>query len=124
MYPGRRRREHVVAETQAANGQRSVMRSIVSALGANTRVRHETISTVHPMRLSAAAPVHFYAAVDVQARIEGRSRRVHIARHSEMDLAEARRRARDMLDRVRAGENPADDIQREKPTPTFGEKRG
>ncbi len=55
----------------------------------------------------------------VQARIEGRSRRIVIARHGEMELAEARRRARDMLARIRAGENPADDIQREKQTPTF-----
>ena len=57
----------------------------------------------------------------VQARIEGRSRRIVIARHGEMDLAEARRRARDMLARIRAGDNPADDIQREKNTPTFRE---
>ena len=55
----------------------------------------------------------------VQARIEGRSRRIVIARHSEMELAEARRRARDMLGRIRAGENPADDIRREKEMPTF-----
>ena len=57
----------------------------------------------------------------VQARIEGRSRRIVIARHGEMELAEARRRARDMLARIRAGDNPADDIQREKKTPTFRE---
>ena len=57
----------------------------------------------------------------VQARIEGRSRRVVIARHGEMELAEARRRARDMLGRIRAGENPADDIRREKETPTLRE---
>ena len=55
----------------------------------------------------------------VQTRIEGRSRRIVIARHGEMELAEARRRARDMLRRTRAGENPADDIQQEKRTPTF-----
>ena len=55
----------------------------------------------------------------VQARIEGRSRRIVIARHGEMELAQARRRARDMLARIRAGENPADDIQREKETPTL-----
>ena len=55
----------------------------------------------------------------VQARIEGRSRRIVIARHGEMKLAEARRRARDMLDRIRADANPADDIQQEKRTPTF-----
>ncbi len=36
-----------------------------------------------------------------------------------MDLVHARRRARDMLGRIRAGENPADDIKREKEAPTF-----
>ncbi len=55
----------------------------------------------------------------VQARIEGRSRRIVIARHGEMELAEARRRARDILARIRAGINPADDIRREKETPTL-----
>ena len=55
----------------------------------------------------------------VQARIEGRSRRIVIARHGEMELAEARRRARDMLARIRAGGNPAEDIRREKETPTL-----
>ena len=54
-----------------------------------------------------------------QARIEGRSRRIVVARHGEMELAQARRRARDMLGRIRAGENPADDIQKERATPTF-----
>ena len=57
----------------------------------------------------------------VQARIEGRGRRIVIARHAEMELAEARRRARDMLGRIRAGENPADDIRREKEVPTLRE---
>ena len=57
----------------------------------------------------------------VQARIEGRSRRIVIARHGEMELAEARRRARDMLARIRAGQNPADDIRREKEAPAFRE---
>ncbi|MCY4559447.1 MAG: site-specific integrase [Chloroflexi bacterium] len=57
----------------------------------------------------------------VQARIEGRSRRIVIARHGEMELAQARRRARDMLARIRAGGNPADDIRREKETPTLRE---
>ena len=57
----------------------------------------------------------------VQTRIEGRSRRIVIARHGEMELAEARRRARDMLARIRAGGNPADDIRREKETPTLRE---
>ena len=55
----------------------------------------------------------------VQARIEGRSRRIVIARHGEMELAQARRRARDVLARIRAGDNPAEDIQREKETPTL-----
>ena len=54
----------------------------------------------------------------VQARIEGRSCRIVIARHGEMELAEARRRARDTLALIRAGGNPADDIRREKQTPT------
>ena len=57
----------------------------------------------------------------MQTRIEGRSRRIVIARHGEMELAEARRRARDVLARIRAGDNPADNIQREKKTPTFRE---
>ena len=57
----------------------------------------------------------------VQTRIEGRSRRIVVARHGEMDLAEVRRRARDILARIRAGDNPADDIQREKQTPTLRE---
>ena len=56
----------------------------------------------------------------VQSRIEGRSRRIVIARHGEMELAEARRRGRDLLARIRAGGNPADDIRREKETPTLG----
>ncbi len=57
----------------------------------------------------------------VQARIEGRSRRIVIARHGEMELAEARRRARGVLARIRAGGNPADDIRREKRAPTVRE---
>ena len=57
----------------------------------------------------------------VQARIAGRSRRIVIARHGEMALAHSRRRARDLLGRIRAGENPADDIRREKETPTLRE---
>ncbi|MDE0129881.1 MAG: tyrosine-type recombinase/integrase [Gammaproteobacteria bacterium] len=60
----------------------------------------------------------------VQARIEGRSRRMVIARYGDMKLAEARRRARDMLDRIRAGENPAEDIRREKRMPTVREFSG
>ena len=54
----------------------------------------------------------------VQTRIEGKSRRIVIARHGEMDLAQARRRARDMLASVRAGGNPAADIRKEKTAPT------
>ena len=50
----------------------------------------------------------------VQARIDGRSRRIAIARNSDMELAEAR---------IRAGENPADDIRREKETPRSGNSR-
>ena len=57
----------------------------------------------------------------VQARIDGRSRRIVIARHGEMELAEARRRARDVLARIRAGGNPAEDIRREKLAPTVRE---
>ena len=57
----------------------------------------------------------------VQTRIEGRSRRIVIARHGEMKLAEARHRARDTLHRIRTGGNSADDIQQEKRTPTLRE---
>ncbi|MCY4003050.1 MAG: tyrosine-type recombinase/integrase [Rhodospirillales bacterium] len=55
----------------------------------------------------------------VQTRIGGRSRRMVIARRGEMELAEARRRARDILHRTHTGANPADDIQKEKRTPTL-----
>ena len=55
----------------------------------------------------------------VQVRIEGRTRRLRIARHGEMELAEARRRARDMLARIRAGENPAEERRRARRTPDF-----
>jgi integrase len=54
----------------------------------------------------------------VQTRIEGKTRRIVIARHGEMEFAQARRRARDILARIRAGENPADDIRKEKTAPT------
>ena len=57
----------------------------------------------------------------VQTRIGGRSRRIVIARHGEMELAMVRRRARDILHRTRTGANPADDIQQEKRTPTLQE---
>lgn len=55
----------------------------------------------------------------VQARIDGRSRRMVIARHSDMDLAEARRRARELLARIRAGGNPAEERRRVRRTPLF-----
>ena len=55
----------------------------------------------------------------VQARIEGRSRRMVIARHGEMDIDEARRRARAVLARIQAGENPAEDARRAKQQPTL-----
>ena len=57
----------------------------------------------------------------VQTRIDGRSRRMVIARYGEMSLSKARRRARDLLQRIRVGANPADDILREKRTPTVKE---
>ena len=55
----------------------------------------------------------------LQTRIEGRSRRIVIAGYAEMRLAEARRRACELLARIRAGLNPAEDIQKEKRAPTF-----
>ena len=54
----------------------------------------------------------------VQTRIEGRSRRMVIAPYGEMSLARARLRARDLLQDIRIGTNPADDLLREKQTPT------
>ena len=57
----------------------------------------------------------------VQTRIQGRTRRIVIARYGELKLSQARRSAREMLARIRAGENPADAIQREKEAPTFSE---
>ncbi len=54
----------------------------------------------------------------VQTRIEGKTRRLRIARYGELELAEARRRAREILASVRAGDNPADDIRKEKTAPT------
>ena len=57
----------------------------------------------------------------VQTRIEGKTRRIVVARHGEMELAEARRRARDILASVRAGGNPADDIRKERTAPTVKE---
>ncbi len=55
----------------------------------------------------------------VQARIDGRTRRIVVARHGDMTHGEARRRARDLLARIQAGENPADDIRKEKEALTF-----
>ena len=57
----------------------------------------------------------------MQARIQGRSRRVVVTRYVAMPLDQARRCARDMRDRIRSGGNPADDIQREKRAPTIRE---
>ena len=54
----------------------------------------------------------------VQTRIAGKSRRMVIARHGEMDIDEARRRARVILARVQAGEDPAGEARRAKHTPT------
>ena len=51
----------------------------------------------------------------VQARIEGRSRRIVIARYGEMQLAQARRRARDMLPASARAETP--------PTTSRGRRR-
>ena len=55
----------------------------------------------------------------VQVRIDGRSRRMVIARQSDMDLAEARRRARDMLARIRADASPVEERRRVRRTPLF-----
>ena len=60
----------------------------------------------------------------VQARIEGKSRRMVIAKHGEIDLDEARRRARDILARIRAGENPAEEAKRAKAAPTVNAVAG
>ena len=57
----------------------------------------------------------------VQARIERRRHRIVITRHAEMEPAEARRHARDVLARIRAGGNPVDGIDREKRTSTVRE---
>ena len=55
----------------------------------------------------------------VQARIEGRTRRMTIGKHGEMDFRSARRRAREFLARIRAGENPAEDARQAAGMPTF-----
>lgn len=55
----------------------------------------------------------------LQARIKGRTRRFVVARHGEVELAEARRRARDLLARIRAGEDPAEERRRARRVPDF-----
>ena len=55
----------------------------------------------------------------LQARIQGRSRRLVIGRHGEMTLAQARRRARELRRRIGAGENPAEERRRARRTPLF-----
>ena len=55
----------------------------------------------------------------LQARIEGRNRRLVIGRHGEMTLAQARRRARELRRRIRAGENPAEERRQARRTPLF-----
>ncbi|MDE0049419.1 MAG: tyrosine-type recombinase/integrase [Rhodospirillales bacterium] len=54
----------------------------------------------------------------VQARIDGRTRRLGLARHGEIALAEARRRAREMLARIRAGDDPAEEARKARAAPT------
>lgn len=55
----------------------------------------------------------------LQARIGGRTRRFVIARHGEIELAEARRRARDLLGRIQVGDDPAEERRRTRRTPDF-----
>jgi len=50
----------------------------------------------------------------VQYRAEGRTRRVTIGLHGPVTCEEARKRARDILGRVAAGENPAEDREAER----------
>ena len=57
----------------------------------------------------------------VQARIEGRTRRMAIARHGEMALVETRRRAREMLARIRAGDDPAEEARAARAAPTVND---
>ena len=57
----------------------------------------------------------------LQARIDGRTRRLQIGRYGDMDLAAARRRARAMQARIRAGGNPAEDARRARTAPTVRE---
>ena len=47
-----------------------------------------------------------------------------IACHGEMALAEARRRARTILERIRAGQRPADDARRARTAPTVRDFAG
>ena len=55
----------------------------------------------------------------IQTRIEGQIRRMVIGKHGEMDFRTARRRARDLLARIRAGENPAEEARVAARMPTF-----
>ena len=55
----------------------------------------------------------------LQTRIEGRTRRLLVDRYADMGLAQARRRARDLLACVRAGENPAEQRRRARRMPRF-----
>ena len=57
----------------------------------------------------------------VQTRIHRRTRRMVLARHGEMALAEARRRARAILHRIRSGANPADEVREARTAPTVEE---
>ena len=55
----------------------------------------------------------------VQARIEGRTRRMAVGQHGEIELAEARRRGHAILARIKAGKNPAEEARRAARTPSF-----
>ena len=55
----------------------------------------------------------------IQTRIEGQIRRMVIGKHGEMDFRTARRRVRDLLARIRAGENPAEEARVAARMPTF-----
>ena len=55
----------------------------------------------------------------MQARIEGRTRRMVIGQHGEMKLPEARRRAGAILARIKAGENPAEEARQAARSPLF-----
>ena len=55
----------------------------------------------------------------LQVRIDGRTRRLLVGRYADMGLTQARRRARDLLARVHAGENPAEQRRRARRMPRF-----